>query len=325
MKIFVIIFFLLFLSSCSTNLYEYEDLLYASQIKTFAQNGVDYDAEFKKFEKYMIDEGILENELSSAYYEMYVSLADCETNYSIKYNFQDSLLSKFDTSKISSDINVYKMYEADSNLYYTSRLCQIQNQINVTYFIDSDSILQQMVALVKVEDFEHPFYRELALNTCFMLFDDIETGLYSVLPKIDSSKKIYEVNGYNILSIKLNKNDELMIQRKPTSIDSVQAIVTYYLLYDGTDFKMPEREIQEIPLIGTCSISKLIISVQCDRETRYDSYLELQNSIIEAFNSVRNHFAIMYFNLPYAQLNSEQQKAIKQLVPMKISEASLKE
>ncbi len=72
----------------------------------------------------------------------------------------------------------------------------------------------------------------------------------------------------------------------------------------------------DLPLIGSQKTSKGII-----RGTSYDFYIAVQNELMKAYKEIRDMYSIKYFNSNFDNLDKEKQKVIKDLVPLRISEA----
>ena len=64
--------------------------------------------------------------------------------------------------------------------------------------------------------------------------------------------------------------------------------------------------------------------MQNDRGTEYQKYLEVQNELVAAYNEIREEFSKKRFGKPYAELTEDQQLAVQDLYPQKISEAEPK-
>ena len=69
---------------------------------------------------------------------------------------------------------------------------------------------------------------------------------------------------------------------------------------------------------------KHVISVQTDRGTKYNVYFQVQNELVRAYNELRDDLSKERFGRPYAALSDEQQVAIREYYPQKISEAEPK-
>ncbi|NND76937.1 MAG: hypothetical protein HKN39_01990 [Flavobacteriales bacterium] len=70
-----------------------------------------------------------------------------------------------------------------------------------------------------------------------------------------------------------------------------------------------------------------VISIQNDKATSYDLYIQVQNELTAALNELRNELSLHFFNVPYDKLDDKTDKekilAIQQVFPQRISEAEL--
>ena len=87
---------------------------------------------------------------------------------------------------------------------------------------------------------------------------------------------------------------------------------------------LPEKNYKEVPYFGNIGISKGVISLQNDRGTSYGTYLAVQNELVGAINDLREELAEQKFGKTYDKLEGDQQDAIKEIYPSKISEAEPK-
>jgi hypothetical protein len=67
-----------------------------------------------------------------------------------------------------------------------------------------------------------------------------------------------------------------------------------------------------------------VISVQTDRGTDYGVYFAVQDALVSAYNELRDELAKEEFGYKYEFLTADQQKAIREVYPQKISEAEPK-
>ena len=58
--------------------------------------------------------------------------------------------------------------------------------------------------------------------------------------------------------------------------------------------------------------------------TQYGTYIAVQSELVGAINDLRKELALQKFGKPYESLDSDQQGAIKDIYPSKISEAEPK-
>ena len=86
-----------------------------------------------------------------------------------------------------------------------------------------------------------------------------------------------------------------------------------------------KKHAKEIPFFGTMQVTeKHVVSLRCDRGSSYKAYLAVQNELVAAYNELREELAQEKFGKNYAALDEDQQKAIRDVYPQKISEAEPK-
>jgi biopolymer transport protein ExbD len=135
-----------------------------------------------------------------------------------------------------------------------------------------------------------------------------EQGILNLLPpKLIGDPPI--IKQKNIMKILVNKDDNLLVEGQWLQIDELADATVKFLTNKGAD---PE---------SSDSPDKAVISLKNDRGTSYDRYIQVQNELRVAYNTVRNDESIKVFGVPFEDLNDEQQKYIKKVIPQKISEA----
>jgi pyruvate/2-oxoacid:ferredoxin oxidoreductase alpha subunit len=88
---------------------------------------------------------------------------------------------------------------------------------------------------------------------------------------------------------------------------------------------MPELVNKEVEFFGTVQVTeKHVISLQNDRSSSYQSYIDVQNELVAAYNELRDELATEKWGKKYEELDEDQQKAIREIYPQKISEAEPK-
>ena len=88
---------------------------------------------------------------------------------------------------------------------------------------------------------------------------------------------------------------------------------------------MPEKTQKNVDFFGTTLVNdKHVISLQNDRGSSYQAYISVQNELVAAYNELRDELAEQKFGTTYAELNDDQQKAIREIYPQRISEAEPK-
>ena len=158
---------------------------------------------------------------------------------------------------------------------------------------------------------------------------DSEQGLSRRLPPVpDKNSKVEDikVNRRNILEVKINSRDAVFAGSEYISdVSQLDQIVIDFLTNPTNNEKLSAKKDKEIEGFGTYPVSEGVISLQNDRSTHYEIYLEVQNALVRAINTIRDDFATRHFGKKYAALDEDQQKIVRTAIPQNISEAEPKD
>ena len=168
------------------------------------------------------------------------------------------------------------------------------------------------------------------LLSFFLMTSNMEqnSGLQRRLPPMpDENQKVQnqQINRRNIIVVKINSADRLMAGNEPIDVSQLKYKIKEFLVNASNDPKLPEKEKKAIEGFGDYMVSKGVISLQNDRGTSYQAYIAVQNEIVKAIDELRDEFARVNFNRPYASLDEEQQKIVREAIPQNISEAEPKD
>ena len=172
------------------------------------------------------------------------------------------------------------------------------------------------------------------LLLCFFMMTttmDQDKGLSRRLPPMpDPNHKLEDqkVNKRNIVVVKINSQDRLLVGSKPMLVSDLREEVKRFIKNPAGDANLPESKDTTITYGNKnydFKISKGVISLQNDRGTSYAKYIEVQNELVGAFNELREEAAMEKFNKPFSDLDEEQQEIIKGVIPQMISEAEPKD
>ena len=128
---------------------------------------------------------------------------------------------------------------------------------------------------------------------------DSEQGLSRRLPPMpDKNAKVEDikVNRRNILEVKINSRDAVFAGSEYISdVSQLDQIVIDFLTNPTNNEKLSAKKDKEIEGFGTYPVSEGVISLQNDRSTHYEIYLEVQNALVRAINTIRDDFATRHF------------------------------
>ena len=160
---------------------------------------------------------------------------------------------------------------------------------------------------------------------------DTDTGLARRLPpppdkSLERDQMDIKVNKRNILTVMINTNNQILCAGQYVEIRQLKEIVRNFLMNENRDEHLPEYEDKDVPFFGNMSVltEKHIISLQNDRGTSYQAYIDVQNELMAAYNELRNEVSGRKWGKLFEDLDEEQQKAIQIIYPQKISEAEPK-
>ena len=171
----------------------------------------------------------------------------------------------------------------------------------------------------------------------FLVTTTIETdaGLDRMLPPIEPPDQDVVIKQKNIFTVNINKNGQLLVEEE---------------LLDLRDLRRRAVEFLDNGGDGTCNYcrgskdasssdnpGKAIISLKNDRETRYATYITVQNELVGAYNELRNREAQRLYGRNFTEMEAEflnpetparirddlkdKVKKVQELFPQKLSEA----
>mgnify|MGYP003289164970 FL=1 len=157
---------------------------------------------------------------------------------------------------------------------------------------------------------------------------DTDRGLARQLPpppEENQQDKDIEIKERNMLPVFLNLYDQLMVGDEVITVDRVRERAKEFIANPNDDENLPEKHLQNVEFFGDVMVTKNhVISLRCDRGSSYSVYLAVQNELVAAYNELRDELAMKQFGRAYAELNEDEQKAVRDIYPQKISEAQPK-
>lgn len=153
---------------------------------------------------------------------------------------------------------------------------------------------------------------------------DADKGLARQLPPIaDPATQVQanDVSRRNVMQIKLTANSQILINGRAVDVNKLQQRVEEFVDNPANRPDLPEKTVENVPLLGRCRVAdKHVLSLDADRNARYDTYIKVQTLVMNAYTDLRNKLARKHFGLPYSQCNDKQKDAIRACYPFKMTE-----
>jgi len=175
----------------------------------------------------------------------------------------------------------------------------------------------------------------------FLVTTTIETdaGLDRMLPPIEPPETDVIIKQKNIFQVSINKNGQVLSEEELTELKDLRQKAVEFLDNngDGTCTYCKGKKNPE----SSDNPTKAIISLKNDRETKYSTYITVQNELVGAYNELRNRESERLYNRTFVSLEEEylspeskekldedaldelkgKVKRIQDLFPQKLSEA----
>lgn len=161
----------------------------------------------------------------------------------------------------------------------------------------------------------------------------VDKGLSRRLPPPlppDQKEKLkdIEVKERNIFVVLINSRNQVLAQGQYIQVGELREKVKEFIKNEANDPNLPELSEIEVEIDGrtekVMTTEAHIVSLQNDRGTTYQKYIEVQNELVAAYNEVRDEYSRQRFGVSYNELTEERQGAIQKIYPQKISEAEPK-
>lgn len=171
----------------------------------------------------------------------------------------------------------------------------------------------------------------------FLVTTTIETdaGLDRMLPPMEPPEDNVVIKQKNIFTVNINKSGQLLVEEELTNLKDLRTKAMAFLDNggDGSCNYCKGRRDES----SSDNPTKAIISLKNDRETKYGTYITVQNELVGAYNELRNREAQRLFGRDFTDMEAEflnpetpssirdelkeKVQRIQELFPQKLSEA----
>ncbi len=155
---------------------------------------------------------------------------------------------------------------------------------------------------------------------------DVDSGLERRLPQWveEENEEEIDVKERNIFAVLVNRDNALLVENEYAQIEDLKERAKEFMENPTNDESLPEKEPKDIPFFGEVMVTKGVISLRNDLDTKYGTYIAVQNELVAAINELREELAKEQFGKSYEDLEREEQNAIRKIYPSRISEAEPK-
>ncbi|WP_298794014.1 ExbD/TolR family protein [uncultured Allomuricauda sp.] len=171
----------------------------------------------------------------------------------------------------------------------------------------------------------------------FLVTTTIETdaGLDRMLPPMEPPEEDVVIKQKNIFTVNINKNGQLLVEDELMQLTGLRDAAIAFL-ENGADGTCNYCKGRKDPA-SSDNPTKAIISLKNDRETKYSTYITVQNELVGAYNDLRDRESQRIFGRDFTDMEAEylnpetassvrddlkdKVKRIQDMFPQKLSEA----
>lgn len=157
---------------------------------------------------------------------------------------------------------------------------------------------------------------------------DVDSGLERRLPQWVNPEDIQDddqqIKERNVFVVLVNRDNNLLVEGDVIRIEDLRERAKEFMANPGDKENLPEKDPKEVPYFGEVMVTKGVISLRNDLDTKYGTYLAVQNELVAAINELRDELAKTEFGKSYEQIEDDQKRAIRDIYPYRISEAEPK-
>ena len=106
----------------------------------------------------------------------------------------------------------------------------------------------------------------------------------------------------NVFVVLVNSNDQLLVEGELIDISELKEKAKEFIANPANEDNLPEKKLTDIQFFGNYPVSKQVISLQNDNGTSYDMYIQVQNSLAQAYNELREEISMSKFAVSYQEL-----------------------
>lgn len=168
----------------------------------------------------------------------------------------------------------------------------------------------------------------------------VDQGINRLLPRFDPNPVVPNINERNILTVLVNKDNQLLVEEKLIDIKELRQVAIDFLENNGKGIcnyceGKKDASSSDSPLDA-------VISLNNDGQTSYETYIAVQNELVAAYNYLRDRECKKRYGMSFTEMDyiyndpatraieglkddlEPKVKKIQEMFPMRLSEAEPK-
>ena len=134
---------------------------------------------------------------------------------------------------------------------------------------------------------------------------DTDKGLLrQMAPPPMEQQQPLDINKDMVVKVEIDAKNQLTCDGKPASLQELSEAVAAMINVNRTDH---------------------VVSIQADRQTSYEAYFQVQNTIVNTYHNFRERYAQDHYGKSYQRCGSDERADINDYYPQRISEMPIEE
>jgi biopolymer transport protein ExbD len=154
-----------------------------------------------------------------------------------------------------------------------------------------------------------------------------KTGIYRrLLPDTSEAKlkKKIDIEKRNFVVFSIDENNAIFMENEPVKLYEIRDIAKKFIANPENSDYLPEKKEIEIPELGLVPVTPhAVINFEISRKASYQTYISVLGELTAAYDDLRNELANKRFDKSFERLSEDQQAAIREAYPLRISEKEL--
>lgn len=262
--------------------------------KSHNLNENEFNNIFKKIENHLIEQKVLKDNSSNSYFDLLSNISNGYDIYFIPSKEFTKLFNNINEESIISLNDCYNKLKSKKD-FKNSNIKILGDSLINSSDKSAQKVLNLYLKIIPKEDLINNYHKYKIFFILFY-FNKYNNGISNLIPEFkgkDNKEKI----AYNALDIKLNENNEIIINENKISKNNFRKIVY--------DFEKENESITQF-------------NIYTKGETSYAFYLEIESHINIEVEKLKNEIAINKYQNNYSKLSEEIQKEINSIYPIKI-------